>query len=242
MTGREARIRSLRGRGRWTEALELVGDAPLIRADILNEQALFSGSEAARVAAARELDRAEARLEMERGRVLHATFLSERGDEDPAELAHFEAALAAARRAEDPLLDAWSRFWIGIVHQVIRDDQDAALPHFEAAYAAAKEHGSAMLASYAVRHLAFAWDATGRPDDAWRGFEESVALRRAERFWPGVAAGLLTLAEVADERGRPRDARRYLRQSIAAAKRSGAVAFLARAESLRDRLDQRGGA
>ena len=221
----------LRGQGRWDEALELAGDDPLQRADILNEQALFAGSAAARAAASRELDRVESRLEAERGRVLHAAFLTERGTEDPRELAHFEAALVAADRADDELLRGWARFWIGIVHQVIREDDATAVPHFEAAYSAAGTAANGLLASYAIRHLAFAWSNAGRHDDAWRGFEESVARRRAERFWPGVAAGLLTLAEVAHERGRTGDARRYLRQSKAAARRGGAEAFLTRAEA-----------
>lgn len=233
MTGPTAnRVLSLRGRGRWDDALALAGDDPLLRADILNEQALFAGSAEARAGATRELDRVESRLEAERGRVLHATFLSDRGAEDPRELAHFEAALAAAERAGDPLLVGWARFWIGILHQVVRGDDDTALPHFEAAYEAARAADSNLLASYAIRHLAFAWSNAGRHDEAWRGFEESVELRRRERFWPGVAAGLLTLAEVAHERGRTAEARRYLRRSIATAKRCGAAAFLERAEAL----------
>jgi tetratricopeptide (TPR) repeat protein len=234
---RASRLRSLRGRGRWDDALALAGDDPLLRADILNEQALFAGSAEARAAATRELDRVESRLEAERGRVLHAKFLADRGEEDPRELAHFEAALAAAERAGDPLLAGWARFWIGIVHQVVRGDDAAALPHFDAAYETARATGSNLLASYAVRHLAFAWDNAGRHDEAWRGFEESVALRRVERFWPGVGAGLLTLAEVAHERGRPGEARRYLRQAKAAAKRGGATSFLPRADELDRELD-----
>jgi tetratricopeptide (TPR) repeat protein len=230
-TRKTDRITRLRGRGRWDDALELAGDDPLLRADILNEQALFAGSADARAAASRELDRVESRLQAERGRVLHAKFLAERDAEDPRELEHFEAALEAANRADDPLLRGWARFWIGIVHQVVRDDDASALPHFDAAYVAAGETGNGLLASYAIRHLAFAWSNAGRPHEAWRGFEESVALRRAERFWPGVAAGLLTLAEIARERGRMGEARRYLRQSKAAAKRGGAMAFLARAEA-----------
>lgn len=229
---RLTRVTRLRGQGRWDEALALAGDDPLLRADLRNEQALFAGSATARADATRELDRVESRLEAARGRVLHAKFLAERGAEDPRELVHFEAALTAADRADDPLLRGWARFWIGIVHQVIRDDDATALPHFEAAYSAGREAGSNLLASYAVRHLAFAWSNAGRHDDAWRGFEESVALRRAERFWPGVAAGLLTLAEVAHERGRTREAMRYLRESKATAKRCGATTFLALAEAL----------
>ena len=88
-------VARLRGEGRWAEALELVDD-PLARADLLNEQALFAGDTDARAAAGRELDRAEARLLLERGRVLHAAFLAER-EEDPRELELFERGLALAR-------------------------------------------------------------------------------------------------------------------------------------------------
>jgi tetratricopeptide (TPR) repeat protein len=227
----QSRIASLRGQGRWDAAVELAGDDPLLRADLRNEEALFTGSATARAAAARELDRVEARLQAERGRILHARFLSRRDKEDPGELAHFEASLAAARRARDPLLVGWARFWIGIVHQVIRDDHRTALPHFQAAYRAGKA-GSGLLASYAVRHLAYAWDDAGRHDDAWRGFTESLELRRAERFWPGVAAATLTLAEISHERGRPEEARRLVTEARRIAKRCGAVAFLARADEL----------
>jgi hypothetical protein len=223
-------IARLRGEGRWQEAVELAGDDSLLCAELLSEQALFAGLAEARQAAARELDRAEARLEAERGRILHARFLAERDAEDPEELQHFEASLGLARRAGDELLEAWARFWIGIVHQVVRDDSAAALPHFEAAYTAARELGDPMLASYAVRHLAFAWEEAGRADEAWRGFEESVELRRAEGFLPGVAAGLLTLAEAAQERGRPHEARALLAEARETAQRCGAHAFLTRIE------------
>ena len=51
-------IAQLRGQGRWDEALELKDD-PFERADLLNEQALFTGSADARVAAGRDLVRAD---------------------------------------------------------------------------------------------------------------------------------------------------------------------------------------
>jgi hypothetical protein len=232
------RVALLRGQGRWDDAVELAGDDALLHADLRNEQALFTGSADARVAAAMELDRAEARLETERGRILHARFLSERAEgEDPQELAHFEASLTAATRAGDALLMAWAQFWIGIVHQVVRGDDATAVPHFEAAYAVGRKEGEGMLASYAIRHLAFAWDNAGQADEAWRGFRESVELRRSERFWPGVAAGLLSMAEVAHERGNASEARRLLREARATARRCGATAFLARAESLERSFD-----
>jgi hypothetical protein len=47
-----------------------------------------------------------------------------------------------------------------------------------------------------------------------------------------VAAALLTLAEVANDHGRHAEARRLLAQGRLTAKRSGATAFLARADQL----------
>ena len=92
--------------------------------------------------------------------------------------------------------------------------------------------------SYAVRHIAFAAENAGRHAEAWRGFSESVELRRAERFWPGVAAGLLTLAEVANDHGRPDEARRLVAEARGTAKRCGALAFLERADALAEELRQ----
>ena len=216
-------ISELRGHGRWEEALELTMD-PLARADLLNERALFTGSAEAREDATRELVRAEARLLQERGRVLHAAFLSERA-EDPAELELFCRSLELARQAGDEQLESWAEFWIGIVHQVVKGDHAKSLPHFEAAYAWAKENGDTLLQSYAVRHLGFAWYEDGRRDAGVQALEESLELRRRDGFLPGVAAGLLTLAEIADEEGRPEDARRLLVEAKEAAETSGATAF-----------------
>jgi predicted dehydrogenase len=238
--GVRGRIAGLRGAGRWDEAVELAGDDLLLRADLLNEQALFAGSQGARAAAARELDRAEARLEAERGRLLHAAFLADRSTEDPREMAHFAASLAAAQRSGDAVLEGWARFWIGLVHQVVRGDHAAALPDLEAAYAAGRD--DTMLRSYAVRHLGFAWDAEGRHDEARNAFVESVELRRADGFLPGVAAGLMTLAEFAHERGRPDEARRLLAEARETAERCGADVFLALIDALAAELERGSGA
>jgi tetratricopeptide (TPR) repeat protein len=227
-------VRRLRGEGRWEEALGLVED-PLARADLLSEQALFTGSAEARAAAARELDRAEAQLALGRGRVLHARFLAER-EEDPDELALFERALGAAERADDPLLAGWCRFWIGLVHQVVRGEHELARPHLEAAHTAAGEAGDPVLGSYAVRHLGFCHDAAGDAQAAWDAFADSVRLRRAEGFLPGVAAGLLTLGEVALEQGRPEQARPLLAEARELAERTGSAAFLRRIEAVEGRL------
>ena len=219
----------LRGAGRWEEALALTSD-PLARADLLNEQALFTGSADARARAGDELDRAEALLALGRGRVLHARFLAERGAEDPAELDRFERALTLAERLGDRGLEAQACFWIGLVHQVVRGDHETALPFFERSYELARTLRDPVTMSYAVRHLAFADDDAGRHAQAWARFEESVALRRAEAFLPGVAAGLLTLGEVAAEQGRPEEARRLLEEARELARRVGAEPFLRRIE------------
>jgi tetratricopeptide (TPR) repeat protein len=216
--------RELRGQGRWEDALALTDD-PLARADILNEQALFTGSAEARDAARRELLRAEARLVQEQGRILHAEFLAERGDEDPRELELFERSLELAREAGDQLLEGWARFWVGIVHQVVREDDEASLPHFEFAYETGRSRDDNLLQSYAIRHLGFAWHAEGRREEGVRALEESVELRRTEGFLPGVAAGLLTLGELALEEGRPDEARELLGEAKEAAERSGSTAF-----------------
>jgi tetratricopeptide (TPR) repeat protein len=229
-------IRELRGRGRWDEALELTGDL-FERADLLNEQALFTGSAEARGAAGRELMRAEARLLQEKGRILHAKFLAERGAEDPAELEQFERSLELAREAGDERLESWAHFWVGIVHQVIRGDHDTALPHFQSAYDWAKANGDSLLRSYAVRHLGFGWYEQGRRDDGLRALEESVELRRGDGFLPGVAAGLLALAELAIEDGRPDDARPLLAEAKEAADASGAAAVGARIDAAIAALD-----
>jgi tetratricopeptide (TPR) repeat protein len=222
-------VAELRGEGRWDEALALVDD-PLARADLLNEQALFQGNAEARAQAERELDRAEALLLLGRGRVLHARFLATR-EEDLEELALFERALELARTRGDELLEAEARFWVGLVHQVVRGDHAASREQFLAAWAIAKEEGDTKLQSYAVRHLGFVYDADGDGERAWEAFEESVALRRRDGFLPGVAAGLLTLAEVAVERGEPERARPLLEEARELAERTGAEPFLRRIES-----------
>lgn len=221
--------RALRGQGRWDEALELTDD-PFERADLLNEKALFTGSAGAREAAGRELLRAEARMLQERGRILHAAFLAER-KEDPRELELFCRSLELAREAGDERLESWAEFWIGIVHQVVRDDQDRSLPHFQAAYDWAKAQSDTLLQSYAIRHLGFAWYEQGSRDEGRRALEESVELRRKDGFLPGVAAGLLTLGEIAGEEGRADDARRLLDEAKQAAYASGATAFGARIDA-----------
>ena len=71
----------------------------------------------------------------------------------------------------------------------------------------------------------------GQPRGGTRALEESLQLRREDGFLPGVAAGLLTLAQIADEEGRAEDARRLLDEAKEAADASGATAFGARIDA-----------
>ena len=71
-----------------------------------------------------------------------------------------------------------------------------------------------------VRHLGFAETAAGRLDGARELLEESVRLRREIGFIPGVAAGVLALAELAARAG-DRD-RALLDKATAVAAETGA--------------------
>ena len=218
----------LRGQGRWDEALAHTTD-PLARADLLNEWALFAGDADARKRAGDELARAEALIALGRGRILHAQFLDER-KEDPRELELFERALELARSLDDRALEAQALFWVGLVHQVVRGDSPASQRSFQSSYDFAQELGDTLTMSYAARHLGFVDLAAGRGEEAWSRFEESVALRRADGFLPGVAAGLLTLGEVAAEAGRVEQARELLLEARTLAEQVGAEPFLRRIE------------
>jgi tetratricopeptide (TPR) repeat protein len=186
---------------------------------------VFGGDRDAVVAAERELDGVEADLALARGRILHARFLEQR-EEDPRELELFERAAQLYARLGDVAGEARARFGVGIVHQVVRGDGEAALPSFEQADRLARRAGDKLTISYVVRHLAFADMAAGRMDVARERFEESVRLRREVGFLPGVAAGLLALAELADEIGEKDEARVLLDEAAEVAESSGARGIL----------------
>ncbi len=197
-------------------------DSRLGRANALYEQAVFGGDAEALPAADRELDGVEADLSLARGRVLHARFLSERQD-DPGELALFERAAELYQRLGDVRGESEAAFWVGCFHQVVRGDSDLALPFFERSYQLASQVGDKLTLSYAARHLGFVYAEAGTLDAAREKLDESVRLRREIGFDPGVAAGLLALAELADRDGRPDDAGALLDEADAIAVTSGAA-------------------
>lgn len=177
-----------------------MGEDRLDRAKLLYERAVFNGDTTAVATAERELDGVEADLALARGRIVHARFLAERCA-DPAELALFERAAELYRKLGDVRGEAESCFWIGTFHQVVGDDSDVALPALERSYELAAQAGDKLILSYAIRHLGFAAMADDRLDVARERLEESVRLRQELGFAPGVAAGLLALAELSAKSG-----------------------------------------
>jgi tetratricopeptide (TPR) repeat protein len=128
--------------------------------------------------------------------------------------------------------EAEALFWIGLVHQVVRGDSAAAEPFFQDSYELAREHEDTKLMSYDARHLGFVDYEAGRLDEAEERFRESVDLRERDGFLPGVAAGLVTLAEVAAERGRRAEAKEHVARARELAEQTGATAFLRRVEAV----------
>ena len=208
---------------------------PFEQARLLYEQAVFGGDDAALPAADVILDAAEAGLALARGRIMHARFLAHR-QEDPQELALFERAAALYHQRGDIRGEGESLFWVGTFHQVVRGDDDAAGPPLERAWSLAQSAGDKLTLSYVVRHLGFAEMAAGRLDGARELLEESVRLRREIGFAPGVAAGLLALAEL-DARAGDRDrARALLDEATAIAADAGAHGILRWAGQARQEL------
>jgi tetratricopeptide (TPR) repeat protein len=198
------------------------------RANSLYELATFGGNVDATDIAERELDAVEANLALARGRILHARFLLRR-KEDPRELELFQQAARLFEALGDSRGEGEALFWVGTAHQVVRGDSETALPFFSRSYTLATQAGDTLTMSYAVRHLGFIDMAEGRTDSARDRFEESVRLRREIGFLPGVAAGLLTLAQcVGDES--------LLDQAASVARECGASAVLGWIEQTRQEM------
>ncbi|MFF9284209.1 tetratricopeptide repeat protein [Streptomyces griseosporeus] len=213
----------------------MMSDARLKQAQVLYERAVFDGDEDAVPAGERVLDGVEADLALARGRLLHARFLEERA-EDPRELKLFERAATLYARLGDGRGEGEALFWVGIVHQVVRDDTERALPFFERSLALAGAAGDRLTASYALRHLGFADGLAGRPDAARERLEESTRLRREIGFGPGVAANLIVLARLAVERADREEAEALLTEATELAERTGAKGVLRWVAATREEL------
>jgi tetratricopeptide (TPR) repeat protein len=208
-------------RGRWADALTVLrGLAPLVRergdtlmahqcvalGHVLTDMATFGGME---TRAEREavLDHALQYAERSghasligavcaaQGMSLHVVYLeSNRSTELAEELSLFERALALRQLSGDHAAIAESLFHVGLVYGVVRNDHARAVPYFEDAYRRATDAQDPITASYAIRHIAFARAAASDLPAALSALHESLRLREAANFIPGVAMTYMTLA------------------------------------------------
>lgn len=189
-------------------------DPRLQAADRSYQQAVFAGDPSGLAPAERDLDAVEADLALARGRLLHARYLQERDAEDPEELRLFERAAQLYAALGDQRGEGEALFWIGIVHQVIRDDLETAVPLFERSLALATDSDDDLTRSYALRHLGLAAHAAGDLAAARAHLEESTRLRHDLGFHAGAAANLIGLAYLAAAEERTDDVRRILDEAL----------------------------
>jgi tetratricopeptide (TPR) repeat protein len=241
------RASELRLAGRWGEALaELEGrddpDALVERVLILADENLLARDrteelEAAmtdveRAAEARGDSRLTAFALAHRGLALHGDFLRDSSQgEPPGEMDFFERALALRRELGNKRDIAESLFHVGLVHQVVRGDHRRARPFFEESYDRARALGDDVLASYALRHIAFCDQDAGDFDAAERRHEEALDQRSRAGWVAGRAAQLLALAEIRAQRGRRDEARALAEEARATFTSLGADRLLAIVEA-----------
>ncbi len=233
LEGANALAESWRLQGRWADALTLlngswpialqkgngaVAGAWLLIARVLIDQAIFGGFDTwvEREEALRQaLLHAEAHGEPDliaavwdaKGFSLHAAYLEHKERQEPKhELEFFEHSLLLRRQANSSKEIAESLFHIGLFHGVVRNDHARALPYLEDAYRLAQSAEDRVVASYAIRHIAFARHAAGDLAGAHAGLEESLRLREEAQFEPGVAMALMALASLNGELGRKDEA------------------------------------
>lgn len=204
----------------------------LNKANELYQHAIFGADPAAVIEAHQLLDTVEADLALARGRLLHAQFLLDR-QPDPRELELFERAVALYAAQGSVRGQAQSLFCLALYHQVVCDDPATAEPLLERSHELASQLDDRLLVSYVVRHLGFANLAAGRRAVGHEQLLESVRLRRELGHQPGLAAGLLALAQFADEDGRKDDADALLAEATELATGSAAHGVLGWIDSYR---------
>jgi tetratricopeptide (TPR) repeat protein len=207
--------------GRVSEVTDQLGER--LRAQY--DRVSFAGNAAALDDGEMEIKAAEAQLALARGRFLHARFFFDHEDR-PEELAQLTVAGELFREVGDVRGEAETTFWLAIYHQVIRRDEATAIPLLDRAHALAAAADDPLVMSYVVRHLGFVDLNAGRLEQARGKFEESVRLRRQIGFRPGVAAGLVALAELAAIEGDDQTARRYLDEASVIGRETGSIGVL----------------
>ena len=180
------------------------------------EDAVFAGDYAGLDTADAELRAVEADLSLARSRITHSRFLAG-GPADEATLQQAQHAAELYAALGDARGEAEARFWMALFHQVARGDHQAARPLLECAEQLASGAGDRLTLSYVARHIGYAEEAAGRPEAARLRYEQSLALRRETGFQRGVAAALLTMAELTAEHGDPGQARELLAEADAVA-------------------------
>ena len=145
---------------------------------------------------------------------LHVDFLnSDRSKEPEEEINYFERGLELRKEHGTPGQVAESTFHVGLVYDVIRKEYDKALPYHEEAYKIATNEKDKLTASYAIRHIGFARFNADDVESAKQAFIESLELRRAIGFIPGIAFSLVTLAQVDVEGGDKASALAHLKEA-----------------------------
>ena len=202
-------------------------DAWQLRAARCYDDATFGGRPELVVEGERELDLIEADLALARGKLLHARFLDGREHVDERELPLFERAAELYQALGERAKLADALFWVGCCHQVVLDDETTALDCFHAAYYLAAELGADVIRSFAVRHLGFAALNAGELDLAETRFAESLRLRQdAGAPPPVVAAAIIPLAVLTEQRGEFGRAEDLFAQATRIAEDNGAIGVL----------------
>jgi tetratricopeptide (TPR) repeat protein len=128
---------------------------------------------------------------------VHATYIDGDQSREPEnELEFFERGLEFRKKGGTTRQIAESLFHIGLVFDVIRKDYDRALSYHEEAYKLACEAEDKVMASYAIRHIGFAHLAAKDLEAARQALAESLKLREAAGFIPGIAFALASLAHL----------------------------------------------
>jgi tetratricopeptide (TPR) repeat protein len=218
----DARAEALAVRSRWQAARQLVerglaearargdraGEARLLlrRGRTLSEETRHRGGD--RAPAHADLTAARGLAEAAGDRALLAASLDALGldrytgwysSQDPADLAGadelFRQALALREPGGDSAGLADSHFHVGLVHQM-RGELDAARRRFETSLAVAERIRDELRMSYAHRHLGYLAELGRDLAAAEDGYRRSLELRERAGGGVGVAAAILTLAEL----------------------------------------------
>ncbi|WP_051966863.1 hypothetical protein [Kitasatospora mediocidica] len=198
-------------------------DSRLTLAEFAYHRAVFADDRAGLPAAGRALDAVAADLALARGRLLHADFLDS-GLADPREAELFAEAARCYAALGDRRGEGEALFWVGLVNQMIDQDDVAAAEVFDRALSLANETGDRLTASYILRHIGIGAHRAGQLDVARERLTESTRLRRELGFEDGAAANLVGLAYLAAQQDRRDDAARHLDEGDELASRHAAVA------------------